>query len=310
MKLATFDVGTNTVLLLVVESQSNGNLKAILERARITRLGKGVDKSGKLDPGAAQTTLETITEFASEARAAGAEKIIAVATSALRDARDGADFIRRVKETAGVELQIVPGLEEAELSRLAVERSLNLDPDLHLLITDIGGGSTELIRSEPGRELVAVSMQIGSVRLTERIIEHDPPSHDEIAKLSATIDENLEQLRWTFRPEVLVGIAGTVTTIAAVAMGMRKYDAARVHGHSLTRAEVSAVLKKFGAVTLAERKKIPGLVEARADVIFAGALILDRVMAHFGVGRVIVSDQGVRWGLAWREFERNASSPN
>ena len=110
MKLATFDVGTNTVLLLVVESQSDGKLKAIFERARITRLGKGVDKTGKLDPAAAHKTLDTITEFAREARAMGAEKIIAVATSALRDASDGVDFIQQVKETAGIELQIIPGL--------------------------------------------------------------------------------------------------------------------------------------------------------------------------------------------------------
>lgn len=309
MKLASFDVGTNTVLMLVVESRGDGKLTAILERSRITRLGKGVDRTGKLDQETARLTLDTITEFAQAARAAGAEKIIAAATSALRDAGDGADFIRCVKEKANVDLKVIPGREEAELARLAVKRSLNLGSDLRLLIADIGGGSTELIRSEPGRDLASVSLQLGSVRLTERIIQHDPPSKEEIEKLTATIDEELEKPGWSFRPDVLVGIAGTVTTIAAVALGMRDYDASRVQGHVLRRDEVSAIVKRFGEATLAERKKIPGLLEARADVIFAGSLILERVMKHFDVGHVIVSDQGVRWGLVWRELEGAPAHP-
>ena len=303
MKLAAFDVGTNTVLMLLVESDGNGKFKPILERSRITRLGKGVDRTGKLDKETARLTLDTIAEFAEAARAAGADKIIGVATSALRDASDGIDFIQRVKEKAKVDLKIIPGSEEAELSRLAVKRSLNLSSDLRLLVADIGGGSTELIRSEPGRGLTSVSLQIGSVRLTERIIQHDPPSREEIEKLTATIDEQLEKLGWTFRPDVLVGIAGTVTTIAAVALKMREYDSARVQGYVLMRDEVSAIVKRFGEVTLAERKKIPGVLEARADVIFAGSMILERVMKRFEVGHVVVSDQGVRWGLVWRELE-------
>jgi len=304
LKLATFDVGTNTVLMLLVEAQGNDALQPLLERTRITRLGKGVDRTGRLDPENSQRTLDTIAEFADEARAAGAERIIAVATSALRDASDGADFIRRVKDRAGVELKVIPGLEEAALSSLAVKRSLKLSSDLRLLIADIGGGSTELIRSEPRRELVSVSLQIGSVRLTERIIEHDPPSKEEVEKLTATIDEQLEKLGWSFRPEVLVGIAGTVTTIAAIALNMSDYDSARIQGHALKREEVAAVVKRLGEVTLAERKKIPGILEARADVIFAGSLILERIMNRFDVEGVTVSDQGVRWGLAWRELER------
>jgi exopolyphosphatase / guanosine-5'-triphosphate,3'-diphosphate pyrophosphatase len=307
VRLATFDVGTNTVLMLVSESDGEGKLTAVLERARITRLGKGVDRTGNLDPENSQRTLDTIAEFAEAARAVGAEKILAVATSALRDAGDGADFIRRVKEQAGVELQVIPGLEEASLSSLAVKRSLNLPAARCLLIADIGGGSTELIRCESGGEIASMSLQLGSVRLTERIIRHDPPSKEEIEKLTATTDEQLAQLGWVFHPDVFVGIAGTVTTVAAVAMGMRDYHASRVHGHVLQRDEVAAIVKRLGEVTLAERKKIPGVLEARADVIFAGSLILQCVMQHFDIASVTVSDQGVRWGLAWRELDRAAA---
>jgi exopolyphosphatase/guanosine-5'-triphosphate,3'-diphosphate pyrophosphatase len=303
VKLAAFDIGTNTVLMVAVESQSSGQFKTLLERSRITRLGKNIDRTGKLDTESSRVTFEAILEFANDARAAGVERIVAVATSALRDAADGAEFIRRVKERGGVELKVISGIEEAELSSLAVKRSLDISPDVRLLITDIGGGSTELISSEPGRALETVSLQIGSVRLTERLIHTDPPSVEEKDTLRSVVDDELAKLGWSFRPDVLVGIAGTVTTIAAVALGMRVYDAARVHGYVLMRDEVAGVVRKFGELNLEERKKLPGLLEARADVIFAGSVILERVMRRFEVGHVIVSDQGVRWGLIWRELD-------
>jgi exopolyphosphatase/guanosine-5'-triphosphate,3'-diphosphate pyrophosphatase len=214
-----------------------------------------------------------------------------------------------VKERSGVALKIVPGLEEARLSHLAVVRGLSIDPRAPLLIVDIGGGSTEFIHAEPGRELQMTSLQIGSVRLTERCIRSDPPSPDDVAALHAAIDGALDTIGWDFRPQVTVGIAGTVTTICAVLLGMTTYDAGAVHGHVLTHADVERALGMFGARTLAERRKLPGLVEGRADVIFAGAAILERAMTRFGAGSVVVSDQGVRWGLVWREIDRARQSP-
>ena len=309
MKLGALDVGSNTVLMLVVETRSDGGLDKLADLSRITRLGRGVDANGKLDPDAAARTLEAIVDFAGQARAVGAEKILAVATSALRDASDGADFIAQVKARGGVELEIISGETEAELSWLAVSRGLRLDPADKVLIVDIGGGSTELIRSEPGRKLDLLSMQIGSVRLTERIIHHDPPNAREAAELRLTVDQTLQEIGWDFAPDVLVGIAGTVTTVCAVALGMTTYDSAAVHGHHLTRQEVLRALGLFGAVAFAERKKLPGLQEGRADVIFAGAAILERIMGHFHLDEVIVSDQGVRWGLVWRELARSATPP-
>ncbi len=150
------------------------------------------------------------------------------------------------------------------------------------------------------------SLQIGSVRLTERCIHSDPPSPADAAALRAAIDGALATLGWDFRPRVTVGIAGTVTTICAVLLGMSTYDAGAVHGRVLSRAEVERALAMFGARALAERRKLPGLVEGRADVIFAGAAILERAMTRFGADSVVVSDQGVRWGLVWREVERRA----
>jgi exopolyphosphatase/guanosine-5'-triphosphate,3'-diphosphate pyrophosphatase len=308
MKLATFDIGSNTVLMLAVEVGAGGKPRVLAERSRITRLGRGVDSAGRLDPDSAARTLATIEEFAAEARALGAERIVAAATAALRDAADGPEFIASVKERAGVALEIIPGLEEARLSHLAVVRGLPIDPRASLLIVDIGGGSTEFIRAEPGRELQMTSLQIGSVRLTERCIHSDPPSPADVGALRAAIDGALDTLGWEFRPQVMVGIAGTVTTICAVLLAMTTYDAGVVHGRVMSRAEVERAIAMFGTRALAARGKLPGLVEGRADVIFAGAAILERAMARFGADSVVVSDQGVRWGLVWREIDRAAQS--
>lgn len=306
MRIGALDVGTNTVLMLVAEKQPDGGVRRVLDLARITRLGQGVDHNHRLDPQAALRTLDAIAEFTEQARAAGAEKIVAAGTATLRDAADGESFIRRVRERAGVELEIISGEAEAWLSYLAVMRGLRLDPARKLLIIDIGGGSTEFIRADPGAKLEMASLQIGSVRLTERVIHHDPPTAHEAADLRLAIDEQLQGLGWRLDPEVLVGIAGTVTTVCAVALEMTAYDPERVHGYRLSRKEVEHALGLFGSLPLAERRRLKGLDPARADVIFAGAAILERVMSECGADYVVVSDQGVRWGLAWREFGAGA----
>jgi exopolyphosphatase / guanosine-5'-triphosphate,3'-diphosphate pyrophosphatase len=304
MKLAALDVGTNSVLMLAAESRPDGGVRPLLELARITRLGRGVERTGALDPEAARLTLDTIVEFAAAARAAGCATIVAVATSVLRDAADGAAFLARARERAGVEVEVISGRAEAELSHRAAMRGLGLDPGARVLTVDIGGGSTELVAAAPGRELAMTSLKLGSVRLTERIVHHDPPLAAEINELQATIDAALASLRWDLRPETLVGIAGTVTTICAIALGMEVYDHSRVHGYVLSRGEVSRIRKQLGELSLAERMKLKGLPQGRADIIFAGAMILERIMEHFAASSVTVSDQGVRWGLIWRELDR------
>jgi exopolyphosphatase/guanosine-5'-triphosphate,3'-diphosphate pyrophosphatase len=307
MKLAALDVGTNTVLMLVVESTPDGQLRKLAELSRITRLGKGVDANGNLDPAAALKTLDTIGEFVDQARALGAEKILTAATSALRDAADGAELIARVKARAGIDLDVISGETEAHLAYLASIKGLQLDLSSKLLIVDIGGGSTELIRAQPGGEIDLISLQIGSVRLTERLVHRDPPHAREAAELRIAIDQALTSVRWNFAPDAMVGIAGTVTTVCAVALCLEQYDSSRVHGYQLARDEVLSVLTQLASVPLEQRKQIPGVEPARADVIFAGAAILERVMEHFKMDRVIVSDQGVRWGLVWRELDRLAN---
>jgi exopolyphosphatase/guanosine-5'-triphosphate,3'-diphosphate pyrophosphatase len=187
-----------------------------------------------------------------------------------------------------------------------------------LLIIDIGGGSTEFIRAgghatefinAQAAKLEMASLQIGSVRLTERILHHDPPTAREAADLRLAIDAELTGLGWKLETDLLVGIAGTVTTVCAVALEMETYDPDRVHGYRLSRKEVERVLGLFGSMPLAERQKIKGLDPARADVIFAGTAILERVMCEAEVDSVTVSDQGVRWGLVWRELGATQPPP-
>lgn len=310
MKLAAFDVGSNTVLLLVVECGADGKPRVLADMSRITRLGRGVDASGHLDPESAARTLDTIAEFAEKARALGAEKIVGVATAALRDASDGSDFLARTRQRAGVTLEIISGQTEAQLSYLSTRKGLGLSPAEQLLIVDIGGGSTELIRAEPSHALEVVSLQIGSVRLTERIIHHDPPLTGEVETLRAAVGNVLHQLGWTYRPAKMVGIAGTVTTLCAIALGLERYSPESVHGYRLGAGEIMRLIELLGSMPLERRKQLPGMEPGRADVLLAGAVILERVMNYFGCGEVIVSDQGVRWGLMWREIERQTPSPS
>jgi len=304
MRLAAFDVGSNTVLMLVVECGADKNPHVLADMSRITRLGRGVDASGHLDPESAVRTLDTIAEFADNAHALAVEKIVGVATAALRDASDGANFLASVRQRAGVTLEIITGQTEAQLSYLSTLKGLRLSPADKLLIVDIGGGSTELIRAEPDRTLEVVSLQLGSVRLTERVIHHDPPPASEAEILRATVDKALRQLGWHYRPDRMVGIAGTVTTLCAIALGLERYSPESVHGYQLRAGEVSRLTELLGSMPLERRKQLPGMEPGRADVLFAGGVILERVMNYFGCGDVIVSDQGVRWGLMWREVER------
>jgi exopolyphosphatase/guanosine-5'-triphosphate,3'-diphosphate pyrophosphatase len=310
MKLAALDVGSNTVLMLAVEYGAGQKPRVLADWSRITRLGRGVDASGHLHPESAMQTLDAIAEFADRARGLGVEKIAGVATAALRDASDGADFLARVRQRTGITLEIISGQTEAQLSYLSTRKGLSLSPADKLLIVDIGGGSTELIRAESGHALDVVSLQLGSVRLTERFIHHDPPHPSEAELLRTTVDEALHHLGWNYRPALMVGIAGTVTTLCAIALGLERYAPESVHGHRLGAAEISRLVDLLGSMPLERRKQLPGMEPGRADVLFAGAIILERVMNWFGCEEIIVSDQGVRWGLMWREVERQTPAIN
>jgi exopolyphosphatase/guanosine-5'-triphosphate,3'-diphosphate pyrophosphatase len=304
--IGALDVGSNAVLMLVAEI-GGGAVRPLGDFLRITRLGRGVDRTGLLDPASAELTLDAIGELAEQARALGVRRFVTAATAALRDARNGAEFIEQVRQRAGIDLEIISGQAEAQLNFLAAIRGLGIDPAESMLIVDIGGGSTELIRCEGGAQPAMVSLQIGSVRLTERYVRHDPPAAAEQAQIYGAIKEQLQPLGWDgFHPHRLVGVAGTVTTVCAVNLGLWSYDHSVVHGHQLSHTEVADVTRRLFSLTVGERRQLPGMIEGRADVICAGAAILDCITQFFNADSVTVSDQGVRWGLAYRELTRGA----
>jgi exopolyphosphatase/guanosine-5'-triphosphate,3'-diphosphate pyrophosphatase len=301
MRVAAIDIGTNTALLLVAE-RVNGDVVAVADEAEIVRLGEGLDRSGRLGDAAMQRTLATLHRYATRIGELACTRVVAVATEAVRKAENGGDFVAAASAElapVGGKLEIIDGEREARLSWHAVQASFPAESGALTgprTVLDIGGGSTELLVGEREVEGV-ISLPIGSVRLTERLLHHDPPTDEEHASLIAAIDAEL--LKAPAPRGALVGIAGTVTTLAAMAQSLAVYDGARVHGARLSRADIDGLAAMLGRTPVADRRRTPGLDPKRADVIFAGAVILQRVMERAAVDSVLVSDRGIRWGLAY-----------
>jgi exopolyphosphatase/guanosine-5'-triphosphate,3'-diphosphate pyrophosphatase len=295
MNLATIDIGTNTTLLLV--AAVNGPAVEVLqESAEITRLGRGIGKGGALDPEAIARTLGVLREFAAAAHRHAA-RIAAVGTEGLRRAPNATAFLDPAAEILGTQVEVIDGEREAALTFRAALTSFPEVRAGELAVVDIGGGSTEIVLASDGNVEFRTSLPLGSVRLTEALVHHDPPAASEQAALAGAVDAAIRAVPFSPRPATLVGVAGTVTSLAAMAQDLASYDPARVHGYRLSRAELGRQIARLGAATQAERERMVGLDPRRADVILAGAMILDRIAAAAGVGDVLVSDRGIRWGL-------------
>jgi exopolyphosphatase / guanosine-5'-triphosphate,3'-diphosphate pyrophosphatase len=297
VRCAGVDVGTNTILCLIADVDGQ-TVQVVEDHAEIVRLGEGVDKSGELKPAAMGRALQALAGYVTRIRELGCDHVMGVGTEALRRARNGHLFVNDATAllgTVGGRFFVIDGEREARLSWRAVRAAF---PALAgpRTVLDIGGGSTELLVGADDIEGV-VSLPIGSVRLTERLLHQDPPGDDEKAALVEAIDAELQKApapRGT-----VVGIAGTVTTLAAMSLGITKYDAERVHGLTLSYNVLQSITKMLGETPLADRRRAPGLDPKRADVIYAGAVILERVLARAGADSLLVSDRGIRWGLVY-----------
>ncbi|MBK8252115.1 MAG: Ppx/GppA family phosphatase [Polyangiaceae bacterium] len=300
-RVATIDIGTNSVLLLIAESTPTG-LVPVIELATITRLGQGVDRARRLAPEAVERTLECLAHYARVISSNGPMQTIAVGTSAMRDAQGGAEFRERAAAILGVAPRVASGDEEAELTFFG---SLSGLPQTNeVLVFDVGGGSTELIvgahQSGPRHK---ISLDIGSVRLTERHVRSDPPLSSELVRIREDVRRSLDSVPFEIATEQVVGVAGTVTTIFAYVRNVAPYDASRVHGMSLCTDEVAAAADRLAALTTAERKAIAAIDPKRADVIVAGTVLVDELLKRAKAHSMTVSDRGVRWGLAARAFQ-------
>ncbi|HEY8480514.1 MAG TPA: Ppx/GppA phosphatase family protein [Spirillospora sp.] len=311
-RVAAVDCGTNSVRLLIadiVPGEDGGTLTDVERRMEIVRLGEGVDETGRLSPAALERTFAAMRRYAAliERHGTGAGrgpiKTRVVATSATRDAVNRSEFVSGVVDIFGVVPEVISGDEEAELSFTGATRELAaLRPARPYLVVDIGGGSTEFVLGSSSVE-AARSIDIGCVRMTERHLrDGDPPSPLQISNAAADIDAALDVVRRTVpvnEARTLVGLAGSVTTVAGIALGLPEYDPTRIHLSRITATQVHEVTRRLLHATRAERAEIGVMHPGRVDVIGAGALILDRIMREYGFGAVVVSEHDILDGIAW-----------
>ncbi len=298
-RYAAIDVGTNTIRLLVADAWEPGTYQVVVEDQVIARLGERLEETGLLSPVAVERTLEVLRRFAQTARDLGAHEIVAVATSAAREAKNRAEFVARVLKEVGLALQVIPGEEEATLTALGVSHALGPD-QTDMLIVDIGGGSTEFTAIEQGKITGYTSLPIGVVKLTEAYLKRDPPAVTELNAAAASIRQRLQALPASLHHPpgaILVGTAGTPTTLAAIDLGLEAYDGTRVTGHRLSRGRIIELLDHLCSLPLSERREIVGLEPARADVIVLGTVLMREIMTLLDFDNLTVSDGGLREGL-------------
>lgn len=291
MRVAAIDLGTNSTRLLVADVV-DGRVTEVVRRLAITRLGEGVDVNHELLPAPIARVHAVLDGYAREAAALGAGQVLAVATSAVRDASNGRAFLAGLGERYGWETRLLDGEQEAETTFRGVTSDRSLGAET--LLVDIGGGSTELLVGGPGGISFATSLQAGCVRVTERFLLSDPPTAAQLETAGAHVRSLLPALS----VERAIGVAGTITTVAAIDLGLTEYDPVRIHGHRISRAASDHALTRLSAVPLAERERVPGLEPARAPVILGGLIVLSEVMAQYDLGEIEASERDILHGVA------------
>jgi exopolyphosphatase/guanosine-5'-triphosphate,3'-diphosphate pyrophosphatase len=298
-RVAAIDCGTNSIRLLIADV-ADGTLTDVHREMRIVRLGQGVDRTGRLAPEALERTRAALRDYAATIRSHDVERTRMVATSATRDAANRDEFVAMVHAELGVDPEVISGAEEAALSFAGAASVLD-EVTGPLLVADIGGGSTELVRGGPDGSLRAHSMDIGCVRLTERHLHTDPPTPEQAQAAVKDIREAIAASRQDvpLDPDVtFVGVAGTVTTVAAIALDLDAYDPARIHGATITAEQVRDVTARLLEMTHEQRAALPVMHPGRVDVISAGALVLRTLVEEIGVDAVIASEHDILDGIA------------
>lgn len=291
---ASIDIGTNSVRLLVGEITEEG-LCTLYKGLNTTRLGEGVHHSGVLSAAAIGRTVQAVAEFAIKARNMGAEKIIVVATSAVRDAANGSEFGRLCHSRAGVDVVVLDGETEAKLSYAGATAGNNRDGQY--MVVDIGGGSTELVYGQGGQLEMANSVNLGAVRLSELFPAREDGVVTNLELVNTYITEVLASIQFLPQVAKLIGVGGTITSLAAIDQALTVYDSSKVQGYYLSYGTISRLLASLAATPLAERRMLPGLQPARADIIVYGIAILAKVMQKSSAEGIYVSEQDILEGL-------------
>ncbi len=285
-RVAAVDLGTNTTRLLVADV-GEGRVEEVVRRTVITRLGEGVDVRRRLLPLPIARVRNVLSDYRREAESLGVERALLIATSAVRDAENGEAFLGEIEWSYGFATRLLAGEEEAELSFRGA--TLGREARDGLLVVDIGGGSTELAWATGG-----ISLDIGSVRLTERFLGSDPPTEQQLDACAGAIRTLLaDEVPEGLAPREALGVAGTVTSLAALDLGLERYDRELVHGHRLTAAGAARQLERLASLPLARRREVPALDPERARVIVAGAIVLREVLARFGLDGIEASERDI-----------------
>ena len=299
MHFAVMDLGTNSLRLLIAEKTSPGIYLPRHSRVEITRLGEGTAQGGELSLEAVERTVEAVKSYLMDIKEYHAHITAVMGTSAVRESKNNEILISRLKKETGIELKVLSGTEEAELSYLGVVKSL---PKIeNPLVFDLGGGSTELIWRQEGW-LTLKSIKVGVVRLTEACIFLDPPDKKEIQAIEQYTLEHLNPLKNQIQGKLkqLIGVGGSITSLASVKQGLRIYDPQRVHGFTLSREDIAQLLGRLAFLKEGHRKKIPGLQPQRADVIVAGTVIILTLMKNFHFDQVTVSEGDLLLGALYK----------
>jgi exopolyphosphatase/guanosine-5'-triphosphate,3'-diphosphate pyrophosphatase len=302
MRVAVVDIGTNSTRLLIAEVEDGRVTAELVRESRVTRLGQGVDATGRLADEAMERVFAVLADYRRLIDEYGADDTVAVLTSAVRDAANGAQFTQAVRERYGLDARTIPGETEAQLTFLGATSERDHTSDAgEIVVIDIGGGSTELVVGDGGDVSFFVSLQAGVVRQTERHIHHDPPLSEELDALAAEVAQIIaEHVPAAVRERVsaAVAVAGTATSAAAIDLGLEPYDPSKVHGHQLSIERLDAELEHLASIPNEERRKVPGLHPDRAPTIVAGVVMLREVLRAFRLAEVEVSEHDILRGAA------------
>lgn len=299
LRLAGVDIGTLTCRLLIADVPTDGRLTELRSDRRILRLGEGVDRTGQLSVAAMDRVVQCLREWQEIIDVAHVNATVAVATSAVRDAANRDEFLDRVKHEAGFEVELISGEEEARRTMLGIRSGLSHEVT-DVLALDIGGGSTEFILDRPGQKPVVRSIDIGVVRLCERLLHHDPPTDDEVNQAHEWVARETKTAvadMGNYQMATFVGTAGTITSLAAMAQKLRTYEPARIHNFQLQLTTIQDIEYTLLSRKKTDRVDLPGLENGREEVIAAGAIIIRTIMETLGVSECLVSDLGLREGL-------------
>jgi exopolyphosphatase/guanosine-5'-triphosphate,3'-diphosphate pyrophosphatase len=300
-RYAVIDVGTNSVKFNISDRRPDGAWQTLVDRAEITRLGEGLDKTGDISPDSMERTVSAIVGMVSEAREAGVTAMAAVGTMGLRTAHNSQQFIDMVEQRCGVRIETIPGTEEGRLAYLAVKAGLGLAEGT-LVIFDTGGGSTQFTFGRGSNVDEQFSLNVGAVRFTEKFGLAGMVSQEQLKLAQDAIASEFTRIDGRLSPDALVGMGGAITNIAAVKHQMAKYDPDVIQGSVIEQSEVERQIEMYRAKSLEERRAIVGLQPKRADVILAGTCIVKIVMDKLGKDTLSVSDRGLRHGLLIARF--------